>query len=121
MSYTIDWTTIGYSTTEHIVGTYDGENVYKKIIIVPANNNTTISVSTGVNIKKLLGVSANMNVSSSTEDSWVGVFYGSATDFFRYFFRKYSSYSSHNLEIRVGSGNAGANPNYIIEMTYTKN
>ena len=112
---------MAHSTTERVVGTYGGENMYQKLIIVPANSNASVSVDTGVNIKQLIGVNANMHIATSNDDNWVGTFYGSSTDFFRYFLRKYTAGTTHSLEIRVGSGNASSSPNYIVELTYTKN
>lgn len=117
----IDFTTLEISTTESICGSYNGEPIYSKVIIVPSNNNASISVTTDVAIDTLLSVNANMHISSSSEDTWVGVFYGSSTDFFRCFLRKYPADSSHALEIRVGSSNASLSPSYMIELKYTKN
>lgn len=116
----IDWTTYYYSTSEQLIGQYENKSLYRKAIVVPANSNTSISVDTGVAIDKLLNVSANMHVSTSNDDNWVGTFYGSATDFFRYFLRKYTSGATHSLEIRVGSGNATNSPDYIVILEYTK-
>ena len=116
----IDWTTLGVSTTEQVIGQYDNKTLYRKAIVVPANSNTSVSVNTGITIDKLLSVSANMHISTSNDDNWVGTFYGSSTDFFRYFLRKYTTGPTHYLEIRIGSGNATNSPDYIVIVEYTK-
>lgn len=116
----IDWTTLGVSTTEQVIGQYGNEPLYRKAIVVPSNSNTSVSVDTGVAIDKLLNVSANMHIFTGNDDNWVGTFYGSATDFFRYFLRKFTSGTTHALEIRIGSGNATNSPDYIVVLEYTK-
>lgn len=120
MSYTIDWTTYYYSTSEQVIGQYANKTLYRKVIVVPANSNTSVSVNTGVAIDKLLNVSANMHVSTSNDDNWVGTFYGSATDFFRYFLRKFTTGPTYYLEIRIGSANAANSPDYIVSIEYAK-
>ena len=120
MSHKIDWSTLGVSTTEQVIGQYGNKPLYRKAIVVPANSNTSVSIDTGVAIDKLLNVSANMHISTSNDDNWVGTFYGSSTDFFRYFLRKFTAGATHALEIRVGTGNASNSPDYIIVLEYTK-
>jgi hypothetical protein len=104
-----------YSTSEQVVGTWiDGKPIYRKVIAGDATG-TSFSVGIGDNdIDSIIKLDAYRKVAGTPMDI-VGGFYTSATDYFKYWYRKTTA-DVCQIEFRSSLGTYA----YTAIIEYTK-